>query len=86
VREIMVRSKSLADSILTQVRQGSDIEDLARRHSVRTWAAERGGDLGPITKEAFGSVGRAAFEAADGELVGPVPVLVDSIAVGYSCA
>jgi len=84
IREVMVRSESLADSILAQVRRGSDIEDLARRYSVRTWAAERGGDLGPITEEAFGSVGVAAFAAAVGELVGPVPVLIDSIAVGYS--
>ena len=84
VREVMVRDESLADSILEQARLGEDLADLARRHSVRTWAAERDGDLGPITEKAFGSVGEAAFNAPVGELVGPVPVLVDSIPVGYS--
>ncbi|RMH86223.1 MAG: hypothetical protein D6681_15900 [Calditrichaeota bacterium] len=84
IREIMVRDRRLADSLYRAIQNGADMAELAKRYSVRKWAAQKGGELGYFPRDAFGTVGEAAFAASAGELVGPVPVKIDTFTVGYS--
>ena len=84
IREIMVRSKKLADSLYAVIQSGGDIAELARNFSVRQWAAKKDGELGYFAGNAFGTVGRAAFRLAVGQLSEPVPVKLDTVTVGYS--
>ena len=84
VQEIMVRDKATADSLHDVVGRGADLAELAREHSVRKWAAKKGGALGYITGDAFGEIGRRAVKMSIGELSGSVPIKVDGVTVGYS--
>lgn len=84
IREIMVRDRKLADSLYTVVRNGGDIAALAKKFSVRKWAAKNGGDLGFFSRDAFGNLGKKAFELQVGQLSRPLPVKIDTFTVGYS--
>ncbi len=84
VREIMVRSETLADSLRKAVELGADLDSLAALYSVRGWASARGGDLGYFQAGAFGAVGERAFASEVGALVGPVPVTLGGTTVSYS--
>jgi parvulin-like peptidyl-prolyl isomerase len=84
IQEIMVYDKNLADSLYRLIQNGKDIGKLATKYSERKWAAKRGGELGYFSKEAFGTVGKRAFEMKVGELTEPVPVKIDTFIVGYS--
>ncbi len=46
VREILVESEEKATMLYEKLQNGADFSELARKHSVRKWAAERGGELG----------------------------------------
>ena len=84
VQEIMVRDKTTADSLHDVVARGDNLADLAREHSVRKWAAKKGGALGYISEDTFGEIGRRAVKMSIGELSGSVPVKVSGVTVGYS--
>ncbi|MCK4894134.1 MAG: peptidyl-prolyl cis-trans isomerase, partial [Calditrichia bacterium] len=84
IREIMVRDKKLADSLFYLIQEGSNISEIARKYSVRKWAAEENGELGYFTIEAYGDLGKKAFEAEVDQLAGPVEVKIDDHVVGYS--
>jgi len=84
IREIMVRERPLADSLHRVLAKGADMAELARQFSVRKWAAKKGGDLGYFPREAFGDLGKAAFQLPVGALSEPVPIKVSGIVVGYS--
>ena len=84
VREIMVREKSLADSLYDSVKKGADISVVAATYSQRSWAAKKGGDLGYIQKGAFGEIGDKAFKMSVGELSPVFPLKEDSAVTGFS--
>ena len=84
VKEIMVRKYRVADSLYAAIINGASIEKLALKYSVRKWAAKKGGDLGFITKDAFGKIGQLAFTMKKGVLGKPVSITVDNVPVGYS--
>jgi hypothetical protein len=84
IREIMVRDKKLADSLLRSIQQGSKMSILAPKYSVRKWAAKKNGELGYFTMDAFGDLGKKAFESEVNQLVGPVEITIDNHVVGYS--
>ena len=72
--EILVERRALADSLRTLLAGGADFADLARRHSMRPGAATAGGDLGEVTRAQLGRLAGPVFDAAPGEVVGPVEV------------
>lgn len=74
VREILVGSEAEARDLLAQIRSGADFAALARRHSLRTWAAERGGELGFAPAGRYGQFADRVFAAEVGELIGPLQV------------
>ena len=74
VGEILVRHRSEADSLIRLLRRGADFSDLARRNSIRPWAAERGGELGYGTRSRYDPFGEKFFSAKVGSLIGPLTV------------
>lgn len=71
VAEILVRGKEEAMAIRKQLDRGANFAELARTHSIRLWAAKRGGELGFGTKATFGAMGEKFFAARAGEIIGP---------------
>jgi len=71
VAEILVRTREEAMPILASLKKGADFAELARRNSIRLWAAKRGGELGFGTRSTFGVLGNKFFEAGVGQILGP---------------
>jgi len=74
VAEVLVRTEQEAMQIAREARRGSDFGKLAREHSIRLWAAKRGGELGFNTMSGFGVMGEKFFAAHPGEVIGPAHV------------
>jgi peptidyl-prolyl cis-trans isomerase C len=65
--------KEKAEEVKKQLQEGGDFAALAKQYSQDPWSAERGGDLGCIGKgETVPNFEEAAFNAKQGEIVGPV--------------
>ena len=84
IREIFVRSKTLADSLYRCIRRGGEMAQLARRFTQRPWAAKQDGEFGYFTREAHGEISRLAFQGKVGELIGPVEIAGGPPKGGYS--
>jgi peptidyl-prolyl cis-trans isomerase C len=74
IREILVATQAEAHGIMSEIDAGREITELARLHSLRTWAAERGGEFGLFPSTLYGDIGRIAATLEIGELYGPLPV------------
>ncbi len=72
VAEILVRSESEAGEIRRRIERGESFSGLARRHSIRTWAAKQGGVLGFGPRSKYGIIADKLFAAGPNEIVGPV--------------
>jgi len=70
---ILVKELTLADDLMKQLQDGADLAGLARQFSIDTPTASRGGDLGWFERDRMDKAfSKAAFEADNGALVGPV--------------
>lgn len=69
--EILVRTRAEAQAIRQQLDRGAKFAELARKRSIRLWAAKRGGELGFGTKATYGPMGEKFFAAREGEIIGP---------------
>ncbi len=84
IREILVRNKSEAEKLLRLIRKGANMEQLARKYSIRTWAAEKGGEFGYFRKSGHGKIGEIAFSLKIGDLYGPLEISGGPPHGGYS--
>ncbi|NOY78547.1 MAG: hypothetical protein GXO76_11825 [Calditrichaeota bacterium] len=84
IREILVRYKSEAEKLLREIRKGANMEKLARKYSIRTWAAEKGGEFGYFRKSGHGKIGEIAFSLKVGDLYGPLEISGGPPHGGYS--
>lgn len=71
VAEILVATLPEAQHLREKLTHGGDFAALARRHSLRRWAAQRGGELGYGPKSSYGVLGERIFAVGVGELIGP---------------
>jgi parvulin-like peptidyl-prolyl isomerase len=71
VAEILVRTEKEARGLVKLLRGGADFAQLARKRSIRLWAAKKGGELGFGTRSSFGLLGDKFFKAKEGDLIGP---------------
>ncbi len=74
IREVLVRTKEEAEKIKRAIEQGQDIAALAKQHSIRKWAAARGGEFGYFSKGMYGAIGEQAFAGMEGEICGPLEI------------
>ena len=74
VQEILVVTQDEAQNILAKIRTGENFGDLARKYSLRKWAAEKEGDLGWVKIGDYGKTSNKAFELANGKIGGPFAV------------
>jgi peptidyl-prolyl cis-trans isomerase C len=73
VRNIVVTSRSEADTVLEQARSGADFAALVQQHSVDGSTRDAGGDLGLVTADVLEQEYAAtAFTVGAGEYFGPV--------------
>ncbi|HEV8539097.1 MAG TPA: peptidylprolyl isomerase [Bacteroidota bacterium] len=70
--EILVRSEKEAAGLMRRIRIGANFSTLARKHSIRLWAARRGGELGFGAKSVYGIWGDTIFAAEVGQVLGPL--------------
>lgn len=73
-REILVPTLQDARAVLRDLEAGADFGTLARERSLRPGAATAAGDLGAVTRAQLGRLADPVFDAAPGEVVGPVEV------------
>ena len=73
IQEVLVKTRSEADSLRSLIEGGADFDDLARRHSVRSPNVRRaGGRVRLVKRRTYERLGYEAADAVVGELVGPV--------------
>ena len=75
VKEIIVKRKSLADSLIKVLRKNRRrFSSLAKKYSLRKFSAVNGGDLGWAPIEKFGLLRKKIFHAKLNELLGPLKI------------
>jgi parvulin-like peptidyl-prolyl isomerase len=73
VRHLLVEDEAAAQQALERIRGGEDFAAVARELSTDTTSAERGGDLGELSRgDTVPEFDEAVFSAPVGEVVGPV--------------
>ncbi|MDZ7330389.1 MAG: peptidyl-prolyl cis-trans isomerase [candidate division KSB1 bacterium] len=72
LQEILVADESLANQLLTRIRNGEDMGKLARQYTLRELGKKNDGILGYFAPSALGKVGAVAQELQFGDLAGPV--------------
>ncbi len=84
IREILLRTRPEAEKILQRIRNGEDMAKLARKYSIREWAAKNGGEFGYFSKNGHGKLGEIAVSLPVGTLYGPLEVAGGPPHGGYS--
>jgi parvulin-like peptidyl-prolyl isomerase len=74
VQEILVEDKSLADSLLEELKGGKKFDELARRFSIREWSAKNGGEMGYAPVSQYGMLKERFWNEPVGNLIGPLEV------------
>jgi peptidyl-prolyl cis-trans isomerase C len=72
VRQILVSTAPLADSMLERLKKGEDFAALAKAHSIDQETAPRGGELGWIKEGEDRNIGKEVLAAGKGDLLGPI--------------
>ena len=73
ILEVLVDDSEQAEDLIQQLEAGGDLEQLARRYSMRSSRVRRaGGRMQLMRPDKYGRVGFEASEADVGEIVGPV--------------
>ncbi len=73
VREILLEDRASATEVRRSV-TAENFSDLAKSQSVRPGAFTTGGDLGYVEREQLGVLAAQVFDAAIGEIIGPIEV------------
>lgn len=73
VRHVLTETREEAQDAIERIEGGEDFADVARDVSTDPGSAEQGGDLGEVARgQTVPPFEEAAFEAEEGEIVGPV--------------
>ena len=76
IQEILVATKTDADSLIQLIRSGEDMSDLATRFSLRRYSDENGGlyAIRPFERLIYGELMDAVKTAELNELIGPIAI------------
>lgn len=72
IQEILVDDLKLADSLLSLIKSGYDMGELARKFTKREEVKEKGGIIGYVLSNQLGEIGQIAGSLEIGELYGPL--------------
>jgi foldase protein PrsA len=72
VRHILVKKKTLADSIYTQLKKGADFAKLAKKYSLDTVSAAQGGKYNAVKGQSVKPFEQVAFSLKTNEISKPV--------------
>ncbi len=72
IQEIWVDDLKLADSLLSLIKSGYDMGELARKFTKREEVREKGGVIGYVLSNQLGEIGQIAGSLEVGELYGPL--------------
>jgi parvulin-like peptidyl-prolyl isomerase len=72
VRHILVKKKSLADSIYQQLKGGADFAKLAKKYSLDTVSAAQGGNYNAVKGQSVAPFDKVAFQLKTKEISKPV--------------
>jgi peptidyl-prolyl cis-trans isomerase C len=72
-RHILVATEKEAQDLLKKIKKGANFEQLAKQHSLDPSTRDRGGDLGPFSRDQRPELAAAAFSISKpGGVAGPV--------------
>lgn len=72
IQEILVDSLDKVEFILNKLKDGEDFGKLAKKYSLRKWAAEKNGEFGFFPTSMYGEIGKTAERMNIGEIFAPV--------------
>ena len=84
IREIFVNDESLANDLLKRIKTGENFGELAKKNSLRKWAASKGGEFGFFGAGMHGKVGKIALAKNAGDLAGPYEIDDPTYGPGFS--
>lgn len=72
IQEILVDSLDKVELILNKLKDGEDFGELAKKYSLRKWAAEKNGEFGFFPTSMYGNIGKTAERMNVGEIFAPI--------------
>lgn len=72
IQEILVDSLDKVEFILNKLKDGEDFGELAKKYSLRKWAAEKNGEFGFFPTSMYGEIGKTAERMNVGEIFAPI--------------
>ncbi|MCX6175464.1 MAG: peptidylprolyl isomerase [Ignavibacteriales bacterium] len=74
VQEIIVKNKSLADSLIMQLNNDADFGSLAEKYSIREWSAKNKGVMGFSEVSKFGVMKDTLWKSEINKIIGPIKI------------
>lgn len=72
--EVLTDDLSIVDTVLNELKKGTDIRLLAARYSIRDFTKGRNGEFGKFPVTSYGEIGRIAATMQIGDIYGPLKV------------
>lgn len=72
--EVLTDDLNIVDTVLSEIKKGTDIRLLAARYSIREFTKGRNGEFGRFPVTSFGEIGKIAEKMQVGEIYGPLKV------------
>lgn len=72
IQEILVDSLDKVEFILNKLKEGEDFGKLAKKYSLRKWAAEKNGEFGFFPTSMYSEIGKTAEQMNVGEIFAPI--------------
>ncbi|MCX7875102.1 MAG: peptidylprolyl isomerase [Melioribacteraceae bacterium] len=74
VQEIILDNKELADSLINEIKKGTNFGLLAKKFSLREWSAKNNGEIGLSDISKFGGIKDTLWKSETGNVVGPIKI------------
>ncbi|NJD22528.1 MAG: hypothetical protein FIA82_07635 [Melioribacter sp.] len=74
IQEIILKRKTLADSLFVQLNNGMDFGSLAKKYSIRDWSSQNNGEMGFAEVSKYGMLKDTLWKSETGKLIGPIQI------------
>lgn len=72
--EVLTDDLNIVDTVLSEIKKGTDIRLLAAKYSIRDFTKGRNGEFGKFPVTSYGDIGRIAASMQIGDVYGPLKV------------